>query len=133
MTGMSFLKLLLPFVIIVTATVAVVRNAGVDRPYGRKPFLFIFILFSSPLLLLSAMDIAVLMGGTMIFETGNLMKFTAVFLAIFSYSFFARACWRANDAGAGKLLCYLSLVPYLNFFIFLYLCVKGTNTKTSAM
>ena len=44
MTGMSFLKLLLPFVIIVTAIVAVVRNAGVDRPYGRKPFLFILII-----------------------------------------------------------------------------------------
>ena len=55
------------------------------------------------------------------------LLFMWVYFALAAYPFYQRVCWRVKDAGKGKAIAYLSLIPYVNIFIFVYLCTVSSS------
>ena len=78
---------------------------------------------SAPAIISVVSDFQVLMVGGEPFKLGGaFLLFMWVYFALVAYPFFQRVCWRAADAGKGKTIIFLSLIPYINIFIFVYLC-----------
>ncbi len=117
------------FIAFAISVFSVVRNLKSDKTCGRKVFISALLFAGAPVFILIACDISALVFGEIIAYTDILLQITYVYLAIVAYPFYQRVCWRVNDAGAGKLIAYFSLVPYLNFFSFLYLSIVPTKSS----
>ena len=105
------------------AIFSVVQNIKSDKRLPRRSFLIAVLIASAPAIPLILSDFQVLiMGGEHFNLGGTFLLFMWVYFAIAAYPFYQRVCWRVNDAGKGKAIAYLSLIPYVNIFIFMYLC-----------
>lgn len=120
---------LLSIVAFALAVLGVIRNVKADRPYGRKDFAIVFLIVSAPLLVITASDVQMLTGGEPLEAVDRWLQFTYIYLVVAAYPFFQRVCWRVNDAGSHRALSYVSLVPYINILIFLFLCFKPTKVS----
>lgn len=121
---------ILPLVPIALAILAAIKNIRVTKSYNRVSFLIIFALVSAPLIIIAAYDIASFLNADIKLPLNNITTFVFVYLAIVSYPFYQRVCWRINDASINTKSIVLAYVPYFNFLFFLYLCFKKTRNQT---
>ena len=110
------------------AIFSVVKNIKSDKRLPRRSFLIALLIASAPAIPLILSDYQVLiMGGEHFKLGGAFLIFMWVYFAIAAYPFYQRVCWRVKDAGKGKAIAYLSLIPYVNIFIFMYLCTVSSS------
>ena len=105
-------------------------KASSERLMGRLSFAKFALLAWTPLLLLAALDLMRL-GGVLDVSLKNASTWLVVWLLLTSYPLFTRIAWRLNDASKGRFWGYVAVVPYINIFIFVYLCLLPSKTDTS--
>jgi len=112
------------------AIFSIIKNVKSEKKLSRSKFLLALLLAIAPAIPLIASDLQVLVLGGERLQISNLfLQLLWVYWAIAAFPFYQRVCWRIHDAGMGKITAYLCLVPYLNFFIFLFLCVAKQKDK----
>lgn len=121
---------------IALAVYAIIKNSTISKQYGRRDFTIVCVLVAAPVMLIVVPDIAIL--ARLLYPDLDMPELNAlrhmvhllpIYFLVIAYPFFQRICWRANDACAHKVFCYLGLVPYLNVLVFAYLCIKPTSNK----
>ena len=105
------------------------EKASKDKQMGRRAFFGFVSLAWLPLLALAVLDLMILEGASLSLNLQNSSVWISFWFLLTSYPLFSRVVWRLNDAGKGRFLGYLALVPYLNFFVFVYLCVLPTKSE----
>ena len=109
------------------AIFSIVKNIKSDKMLPRRSFLIALLIASAPAIPLIISDFQILIMGGEHFKLGSsFLLFMWVYFAMAAYPFYQRVCWRVNDAGKGKTIAYLSLIPYVNIFIFMYLCTVSS-------
>ena len=103
------------------------EKASKDKQMGRRAFFGFVSLAWLPLLALASLDLMRLEGTDL--NSQNTIVWLAFWFLLMSYPLFTRVTWRLNDVGKGRFWGYLALVPYLNFFVFVYLCLLPTKSK----
>ena len=103
------------------------EKASKDKQMGRRAFFGFVSLAWLPLLALASLDLMRLEGTDL--NSQNTIVWLAFWFLLMSYPLFTRVTWRLNDVGKGRFWGYLALVPYLNFFVFVYLCVLPTKSE----
>ena len=103
------------------------KNIKSDKRLPRRSSLIALLIASAPAIPLILSDYQVLIMGAEHFKLGSaFLLFMWVYFALVAYPFYQRVCWRVKDAGKGKAIAYLSLIPYINIFIFVYLCTVSS-------
>ena len=105
-------------------------KASSERLMGRLSFAKFALLAWTPLLLLAALDLMRL-GGVLDVSLKNASTWLVVWLLLTSYPLFTRVAWRLNDASKGRFWGYVAVVPYVNIFIFVYLCLVPSKSDSS--
>jgi uncharacterized membrane protein YhaH (DUF805 family) len=103
------------------------EKASKDKQMGRRAFFGFVSLAWLPLLALASLDLMRLEGTDL--NSQNTIVWLAFWFLLMSYPLFTRVTWRLNDVGKGRFWGYLALVPYLNFFVFVYLCLLPTKSE----
>ena len=103
--------------------------ASKRKRISRRTFFGFASLVWAPLLALAVLDLMILEGVSLNLNLQNSVVWVSFWFLLTSYPLFSRVVWRLNDAGKGRFWGYLSLVPYLNFFVFVYLCVLPTKSE----
>ena len=103
------------------------EKASKDKQMGRRAFFGFVSLAWLPLLALASLDLMRLEGTDL--NSQNTIVWLAYWFLLMSYPLFTRVTWRLNDVGKGRFWGYLALVPYLNFFVFVYLCLLPTKSE----
>lgn len=62
-----------------------------------------------------------------VLDTGQFLVVLAFFLAAFAYPAYRWVVRRGRDAGLGKWIAYISIVPILNIIAFAFLALKSTS------
>ena len=115
------------FIAFALSIFSVVKNIKSDKRIPRRSFLISLLIASAPAIPLILSDYQVLIMGGEHFKLGSaFLLFMWVYFALVAYPFYQRVCWRVKDAGKGKVIAYLSLIPYINIFIFVYLCTVSS-------
>ncbi len=65
--------------------------------------------------------------GSFVDDTDQFLVVLAFLLAAFAYPAYRCVVRRARDAGLGKWIAYISIVPILNIIIFAFLALKPTS------
>lgn len=117
----SYVWLIVGFVIVVQI-VAVTLEKG-EAPIGRREFgswLFYFL------------TAALILGGASQSSSNSIASFgPPIVWTIFSFVFYQSLTRRSVDAGFGKWLAYIAVIPLLNFLCILILLVVPTRTGRS--
>jgi len=114
-----------------------VAKASSERLMGRWAFAKFALLAWAPILLLVALDFVrfqvldVSLMNALDVISKNATPWLVVWLLLTSYPLFTRVAWRLNDASKGRFWGYVAVVPYVNIFIFVYLCLLPSKTDTS--
>ena len=103
--------------------------ASKRKRISRRTFFGFASLVWAPLLALAVLDLMTLEGESLNLNLQNSVVWVSFWFLLTSYPLFSRVVWRLNDAGKGRFWGYLALVPYLNFFVFVYLCVLPTKSE----
>ena len=112
------------------AIFSIVKSINSDEKLSRLGFLLTFLLTTAPAIPLIVSDLGMLVFDSPRLQISSLyLEFLWVYWAIAAFPFYQRVCWRVHDAGIGKITAYFCLVPYLNFFIFLYLCIAKPKSS----
>lgn len=112
------------FVLAIFGALAAIAKTSKEKKMARKNFVKINIFYWSPLIALVIVDLwnlGVQNQPKVHLESASL--YISVYLLFTSYPLFQRVCWRLNDAGKGRFLGYIALIPYLNVLVFAYLCL----------
>lgn len=96
-----------------------ITTTGKETKLARGPYALFWLVCWSPLLLLAVNDVYRFVDVSSLGE--SLFFGLALYLLMTSHFLFQRVCWRLNDLGMGRALAYLSLVPYLNLLVFIFL------------
>ena len=105
-------------------------KASSERLMGRFSFAKVALLAWAPLLLLAALDFMRL-AGVLDVSLKNAYIWLVLWLLLTSYPRFTRVAWRLNDASKGRFWGYVAVVPYVNIFIFVYLCLVPSKSDSS--
>lgn len=100
-----------------------------DRKIGRQTFWLISLIAWAPLLALLFIDLMRLVAPVsgVVFQVES--TWFALWFSLTAYPLFAGVAWRLNDAGKGRFWGYMALIPYLNFFVFIYLCLLSSENN----
>ena len=105
-------------------------KASSERLMGRLSFAKFALIAWAPLLLLAALDFMRL-EGVLDVRFKNASTWLVVWFLLTAYPLFTRVAWRLNDASKGRFWGYVAVVPYVNIFIFVYLCLLPSKADTS--
>ncbi len=123
-----FINVALGILLIALPLGAIIKNINSTKTYSRFSFFTLFLLVSLPAILISFNDIATMFYQ---YDTGLndelMMRYFFGYLLICAYPFYQRVCWRVNDAKLSKFFIWISLIPYINIIIFIFLCFAKTK------
>jgi len=117
-----FVQIGLPAIV----AVAAVWSERSTKRLKRLPFVGWFVWLIAVWVLLSFFT------WSFVIDTGQFLVVLAFFLAPFAYPAYRWIVRRARDAGIGKWIAYISIVPILNIIPFAFLALKPTSDRERA-
>jgi len=107
---------------------ALIYNYNTKVICGRKSFVAIFAATSIVPLIFLYSDLSMLLGWPA-FPTHLHISVLYLSLAALAYPLYQRVCQRIFDTGLSKHIALISLLPFLNLFLFFFLCLKPSITE----
>lgn len=104
-------------------------TTGKNKKIGRAKYSLIVLLIWLPLIALGVLDLINLYGSVKSFNLKNILSYLGWYFLVTSYPLYFNTAKRLNDAGMGRFWGYLALIPYINFFVFISICIAPSATE----